>query len=273
VTRQSRLPLTANPFGFACSPTRGEREPVGQLRRASLLRRASPRSHVKERDALKQAEGRLRTNQEDCEAPKGRVLFLVGSLSAPRLRRYVRAPSPRLSSLPRDAYSARQRWTWAFQPRRGADEPLRWSVTPAARARATAFRHGPLALAVLLRRRVPRPKTTDGLQLASSWTRDEVSVIQAEGGENKVRTYPSPRGEGDAPDRALLGRLARRVGGTIGALTPHPAIPARCRARHPPLKGRDEATLFPSPLVGEGFPPRSCASEALRKSHGGKGEG
>jgi len=29
----------------------------------------------------------------------------------------------------------------------------------------------------------------------------------------------------------------------------------------------------PSSLVGEGFPPRSCASEALRKSHGGKGEG
>jgi very-short-patch-repair endonuclease len=31
--------------------------------------------------------------------------------------------------------------------------------------------------------------------------------------------------------------------------------------------------LNPSPLVGEGFPPRSYASEALRKSHGGKGEG
>ncbi|MGZ8415714.1 MAG: endonuclease domain-containing protein [Methyloceanibacter sp.] len=29
----------------------------------------------------------------------------------------------------------------------------------------------------------------------------------------------------------------------------------------------------PSPLVGEGFPSRSCASEALRKSRGGKGEG
>ena len=34
----------------------------------------------------------------------------------------------------------------------------------------------------------------------------------------------------------------------------------------------------PSPLVGEGFPPQSCASDArerrsLRKSHGGKGEG
>ena len=29
----------------------------------------------------------------------------------------------------------------------------------------------------------------------------------------------------------------------------------------------------PENLVGEGFPPRSCASAALRKSHGGKGEG
>ena len=31
------------------------------------------------------------------------------------------------------------------------------------------------------------------------------------------------------------------------------------------------ATDFPSPLVGEGFPPRSCG--AARKLHGGKGEG
>lgn len=33
------------------------------------------------------------------------------------------------------------------------------------------------------------------------------------------------------------------------------------------------ASQNPSPLVGEGFSPRSCASEALRKAHGGKGEG
>jgi very-short-patch-repair endonuclease len=33
------------------------------------------------------------------------------------------------------------------------------------------------------------------------------------------------------------------------------------------------APKHPSTLVGEGFAPRSCASAALRKSHGGKGEG
>ena len=36
---------------------------------------------------------------------------------------------------------------------------------------------------------------------------------------------------------------------------------------------RNASPTTPSPLVGEGFPSRSCASEALRKSHGGKGEG
>ena len=30
--------------------------------------------------------------------------------------------------------------------------------------------------------------------------------------------------------------------------------------------------ILPDPLVGEGFPPRSCASAALGKSYGGKGE-
>jgi very-short-patch-repair endonuclease len=42
------------------------------------------------------------------------------------------------------------------------------------------------------------------------------------------------------------------------------------------MNGRD-STKNPLPsrrqVVGEGFPPRSCASEALRTSHGGKGEG
>jgi glycine/D-amino acid oxidase-like deaminating enzyme len=37
-------------------------------------------------------------------------------------------------------------------------------------------------------------------------------------------------------------------------------------------KGR-RVIKIPSPLVGEGFLPRSCESEALGKSHGGKGEG
>jgi very-short-patch-repair endonuclease len=40
-----------------------------------------------------------------------------------------------------------------------------------------------------------------------------------------------------------------------------------------PLPSRETALRTPSLLVGEVFPPRSCAGEALRGSHGGKGEG
>src|SRR6476659_11166621 len=80
--------------------------------------------------------------------------IVKGSLSAPRLRRYVQAPSPRLPPLPRNAFSARRRWTRAFQPGRGADEPLRLSVTPAAKRETTLSQMRPQArFAVLLRRR------------------------------------------------------------------------------------------------------------------------
>jgi hypothetical protein len=47
----------------------------------------------------------------------------------------------------------------------------------------------------------------------------------------------------------------------------------RCLQSTGGLRGVDKvAANFPSPLAGEGFPPRSCARK-LRKSHGGKGEG
>ena len=89
--------------------------------------------------------------------------FLVGSLSAPRLRRYVQAPSPRLPPLPRAVHDGRQRWTRAFQPGRGADEPLRWSVTPAAKREATLSQMRPqVRFAVLLRRRSPALSCQDG---------------------------------------------------------------------------------------------------------------
>src|SRR3990170_1633954 len=61
-----------------------------------------------------------------------------------------------------------------------------------------------------------------------------------------------------------------------GAKSPSPG--ERRTARRPLPNGervgiRGMATDSSSPLRGEGFPPRACASEALRKSHGGKGEG
>jgi hypothetical protein len=65
-----------------------------------------------------------------------------------------------------------------------------------------------------------------------------------------------------------LGRCLR-----VGAL-PQSAAARREDHRGPLANHSSEsASLTSSPLWGEGFPPRSCASEALRKSHGGKGEG
>src|SRR6476469_6012096 len=89
--------------------------------------------------------------------------IVKGSLSAPRLRRYVE-PLPLAYRLFRgQRMSYRQRWTRAFQPGRGADEPLRWSVTPAAKREATLSQMRPQARsAVLLRRRVPAPHDKDG---------------------------------------------------------------------------------------------------------------
>ena len=56
------------------------------------------------------------------------------------------SPFPSLTASSAGRVYARQRWTRAFQPRRGADEPLRWSVTPAARARATLSQMRPTRL-------------------------------------------------------------------------------------------------------------------------------
>ena len=80
--------------------------------------------------------------------------FLVGSLSAPRSGDMFK-PLPLAYRLFRgQRMSYRQRWTRAFQPGRGADEPLRWSVTPAAKREATLSQMRPQArFAVLLRRR------------------------------------------------------------------------------------------------------------------------
>ena len=143
------------------------------------------------------AKGGLRS------AERPRPIFSGQPLGAP-LRRYILAPSPRLPPLPRDAYSARQRWTRAFQPGPGADEPLRWSVTPATKRETTLSQMRSQArFAVLLRRRTPRPEITDGLQLASSLERDGVSLMQVAGaGINSAvgwakRSVPTitPRGQ------------------------------------------------------------------------------
>ena len=100
---------------------------------------------------------------EGCGAPSGRVLFLVGSLSAPRSGDMFK-PLPLAYRLFRgQRMSCRQRWTRAFQPGRGADEPLRWSVTPAAKREATLSQMRPqVRFAVLLRRRSPALSCQDG---------------------------------------------------------------------------------------------------------------
>ena len=106
---------------------------------------------------------------EDCGAPSGRVLFLVGSLSAPRLRRYVRAPSPRLPPLPRAAYERPAEMDPGFPTRAGgrrAPEVVRYTGRETrdhsfSDEAAGPFRGSPQAPH-------PRPEITDGLQLASS---------------------------------------------------------------------------------------------------------
>ncbi len=92
---------------------------------------------------------------------------------------------------------------------------------------------------------------------------------------------PRGRGNSDRSYRPLVGRSARsarRVGGRAAVIPAKAGIQNRNARRFlrwiPACAGMTHTNhFFPSPLVGEGFPPRSCASAALRKSHGGKGEG
>ena len=99
--------------------------------------------------------------------------------------------------------------------------------------------------AVLLRRRIPRPEITDGLQLASSWTRDERSLTLRRGrgircGQGLWSSLPS-RGRETRPTEHCS--VDWRGGwGDNASVAPHPTTPAYRRARHPPLKGRDEAS-------------------------------
>src|SRR5262245_48213381 len=64
----------------------------------------------------------------------------------------------------------------------GADEPLRWSVTPAAKRETTLSQiRSHAGFAVLLRRRTPRPEKQTVCELASSWTRDELVHVRKAG--------------------------------------------------------------------------------------------
>src|SRR5262245_33019274 len=87
----------------------------------------------------------------------------------------------------------------------GADEPLRWSVTPAAKRETSLSQmRSHAGFAVLLRRRTPRPEKQTVCELASSWTRDESSLVHVRkagiiGGRAITRhtgasRYPSPAG-------------------------------------------------------------------------------
>src|SRR6478735_5199491 len=189
----------------------------------------------------------------------------MGSLSAPRLRRYVE-PLPLAYRLFRGMPIAPGRWTRAFQPGRGADEPLRWSVTPAAKREATLSQmRSQVRFAVLLRRRIPRPEITDGLQLASSWTRDERSLTLRRGrgircGQGLWSSLPS-RGRETRPTEHCS--VDWRGGwGDNASVAPHPATPAYRRARHPPLKGRDERTWMTGPSPTEAMAGKSGHASA-----------
>ena len=118
---------------------------------------ASPpmaRRHVKEQ-GLRSAEG-------------PRPIFSGQPLGAPQ-RRYIE-PLPLAYRLFRGTPIAPGRdGPGLSNPGGGADEPLRWFVTPAAKRETTLSQmRSQVRSAVLLRRRIPRPEITDGLQLASS---------------------------------------------------------------------------------------------------------
>jgi hypothetical protein len=113
------------------------------------------------------------------ERPAAASGLSKGSLSAPRARRYLE-PLPLAYRLFRgQRMSCRQRWTRAFQPRRGADERLRWSVTPAAWARATLSQMRPTRLRGSPRAPHPSPRGRTVSVTHPSQGRDEASVREA----------------------------------------------------------------------------------------------
>jgi len=93
-------------------------------------------------------------------AKRPRPFFSGQPLGAPQRR----APSPRLPPLPRAAYELPAEMDLGFPTQAGgADEPLRWSVTPAAKREATLSQKRPqVRFAVLLRRRSPALSCQDG---------------------------------------------------------------------------------------------------------------
>ena len=191
MTRQSRLSLTANPCAhaaeryrienrLACSPTRGERELVAPLRHGSSPRR-------RRREDISKSEG--------CGAPSGRVLFLVGSLSAPRLRHRFR-PFPHLPPVPLGLRPADMDLESSNSG--GGEEAARGG--PLLRPRgliATRSRKWLPPLAVVLERRGPTPHDRDGLGHASlmgqGW--EEFST-GAEGGDKWCRVGEVPVADG-----------------------------------------------------------------------------
>ena len=152
---------------------------------------ASPpmaRRHVKEQ-GLRSAEG-------------PRPIFSGQPLGAP-LRRYVE-PLPLAYRLFRgQRMSYRQRWTRAFQPGRGADEPLRWSVTPAAKRETTLSQMRPQArFAVLLGRRTlphlagrSRSRIPRGKEISAS-----VSEVRSAGISGWMRGKSHSGNRSDEPD-------------------------------------------------------------------------
>jgi len=132
---------------------------------------------------------------EGCGAPSGRVLFLVGSLSAPRLRHRFR-PFPHLPPVPLGLRPADMDLESSNSG--GGEEAARGG--PLLRPRgliATRSRKWLPPLAVVLERRGPTPHDRDGLGHASlmgqGW--EEFST-GAEGGDKWCRVGEVPVADG-----------------------------------------------------------------------------
>jgi hypothetical protein len=144
---------------------------------------ASPRkarSHVKQ--------------HEDCRAPSGRDPFLLGSLSAPRFSGDILGPCPPLTHAAFPERETKLTTSWEFHPARHVvvgGAPLWPVVTPRAGENPDKP-DGPRSFAHTSGAAVPRPRDTDGLQLASSWTRDGCSLTEV--WRAGIKFYLSPPG-------------------------------------------------------------------------------
>ena len=149
------------------------------------------------------------------------------------------SPFPSLTASSAGRLKRRQRWTRAFQPGRGADEHLRWSVTPAAKREATLSQMRPQArFAVLLRRRTlphvagrSRSRIPRGKEISAS-----VSEVRSAGISGWMRGKSHSGNRSDEPELSL------KLEVTLGTEIRKEIEPCSRVWRKPIRQGRETST-------------------------------